>query len=180
MALSDPDHVRQYVAKELNRVYGFDIPEDVVKGVMKEIFPRFRKPNDFMGTYFLATVKLLEELKTLGIPLHHDGKLIISPSKPATSLKEGDFFYQCGVSSPGTISVKYQYTEKLNLTTMKDEYLHRLLDKSLYDAMCEEAKLPGNIFLRLVVIGENGIYFIAVSDLESLVPPKVSAIFGFH
>jgi hypothetical protein len=66
MALSDPDHVRQYVAKELNRVYGFDIPEDVVKGVMTEIFPRFRDPNDFMETYFPATVKLLEKLKVQG------------------------------------------------------------------------------------------------------------------
>lgn len=87
-------------------------------------------------------------------------------------MEDGDFWFQVGLSSPGSVSLKYQHRGKLNPTTLKDENLHRLLDSGLYAEMCKEAGFQENLFQRLVLSEEHGYHFVAVSELQELVNPS--------
>ena len=115
----------------------------------------------------------------MGIPLHYNQKLVISLSEPMTALRNGDFFFQAGVRTPGTISLKYCYLDQLKPCMMKDEFLHRLLDELLYAELCEEADLPENIFLRLVTSGKHGCSLVSISELYTLATPKLQVYFNY-
>ena len=102
-------------------------------------------------------------------PLHFDRKLVILLSPPLQLLQEGDFYFQAGVSTPGTVSLKYQFQGKLYPTTLTEVDLDRLLDESLYTEVCRGAGLDRNIFRSLLVRGDNAYHSVAVTDLSRLV-----------
>ena len=106
---------------------------------------------------------------SMGIPLHFDRKLIILLSPPLQLLRDGDFYFQAGVGTPGTISLKYQYQGKLYPTTLTEVDLDRLLDTSLYTEVCRKAGLGRNVFRTLLLRGNNTYHSVAVTDLSRLV-----------
>lgn len=107
--------------------------------------------------------------------MHFDQKLIILLSPPLLVLREGEFYFQAGVTSPGTISVKYQYQGKLHPTTLNEADLDRLVDVGLYTQLCKKAGLNQNIFQSLVVRGDDIYHSVSVNDLEKLTGISKSA-----
>ena len=99
--------------------------------------------------------------------MQYNRKLVVLLSEPLQILSDGDFYLQAGVTTPATVSLKYQCNGKLYHTTVKEEDYGRLLSREWYQELCSKTN-GKNVFLRMVLRDTDAYDYVSVDEIRGL------------
>ncbi|XP_065833983.1 uncharacterized protein [Oscarella lobularis] len=132
-------------------------------------YTNFTSEKQFWEGYMDKTLDLLCTIKKKSIPLVFRDCYVVFFHKPQMTFQEGDFFFQAGASTPGTLAVKFYWNDTLRPATVMESELPRLTDEQFYKEKCRESNAGTNVFRNLILWkGKNEFERLPISDMFQL------------
>ncbi|XP_065834884.1 uncharacterized protein [Oscarella lobularis] len=164
----DFEQIKQGIARLLENILNRRIHDFFVDPIVHP-YTNFASEKQFWEGYMEKTLGLLRTIKKKSIPLVFCDCYVVFFHKPQITFQEGDFFFQAGASTPGTLALKFYWNDALRPATVMESELPRLTDEQFYKEKCRESNVGTNVFRNLVLWkGKNEFERLPISDMFQL------------